>query len=917
MAADFATGLAGLSVLTGTNQFAGYAAPVTVESRAVRRAKAQFTAQPLATPPWKLPAPKSPLAQQVSATLALRSLVERPPAGLAGARRDEQTSIAAYRALDRMRLLAETAAATGTGPAERARLDTAFQKGLADLRDFLADAPRDRLALAFGKAGRRAESIGIAIAASSGTTGATLAAARTAPLAGLTGQERFRIDLSRSGAGPAGSGDSVTVDLAGGPQPPTIDSVVAAANAAIAAVPMRDAGGDPVRDADGNIVPKYRVRFAADKLAEGKPGDGWRLKIVTPDPAEQLAIGQIGAADALFVATGLTAAGSAARLDSFRFDNAAASLDRRTGGTLAATDADATAAARLLPAKAGAAPPTIAAGLRVRAMVSDGNGGNFVIGTAAGDIGTERGGSTADLFLARLDDSGGVVWQRSLGAAGTAEGAAMTLAANGDLIVAGQVTGSFDGAATDGDMLVARYTAGGDEVFASPLRRLGAGAATAIATDSQGRILIGGSENGEATLVRLGADGSLQERQAIAGASGVTALATGADGRLVALARGATGARVMTLDAGALATVTATRDLGMVDARALALAPDGRIAVAGATATDLPGAQVNGRGAGHDAFLTLLGADLGSAATTYVGSEGDDGADSIAVMGDSLYLGGRTRGALAAPRSGSVDGFVARIDLATGSAAQVRQFGAAGAEAAPVLVGAAPGGSNALAALGLKRGLQTLPASDRLLAATTLRPGDSFGVRLGTGRMTRIIIAADDTMATLARRIGQSLGDMSVVSAVRAGDRRVLRFEASPARPVTLSAGPEGSDALAGLGLEPARLVAPPAYDAAAPKVQPGGSFGLELGEGLSLADGKLAAASLSRIKSAITTAQVAWRSLWWDDTKARIVDGGRPGLNAQQQAQMAGYQEALGRLSALVASNAATQTLLWDRDDR
>ena len=66
-----------------------------------------------------------------------------------------------------------------------------------------------------------------------------------------------------------------------------------------------------------------------------------------------------------------------------------------------------------------------------------------------------------------------LVWQ-SAAQALPASGAAVSIAANGDVVVAGTVSGSFDGAASDGDMLVARYSANGDEQFATLIRNIGA-----------------------------------------------------------------------------------------------------------------------------------------------------------------------------------------------------------------------------------------------------------------------------------------------------------------------------------------------------------------------------------------------------------------------------------------------------------
>ena len=63
---NLSNGLAGLSVLTGSNGFAALGGGVPAETLAVRRARAQFTT-PEAPPPWKAAASRTPVSAQVAA----------------------------------------------------------------------------------------------------------------------------------------------------------------------------------------------------------------------------------------------------------------------------------------------------------------------------------------------------------------------------------------------------------------------------------------------------------------------------------------------------------------------------------------------------------------------------------------------------------------------------------------------------------------------------------------------------------------------------------------------------------------------------------------------------------------------------------------------------------------------------------
>ena len=485
--------------------------------------------------------------------------------------------------------------------------------------------------------------------------------------------------------------------------------------------------------------------------------------------------------------------------------------------------------------------------------------------------------------------------QRSLGAAGSASGAAISVAANGDIVVAGSVSGSFNGTDSDSDILVARFDAGGDETFATRIRSIGVDTAMAVAVGADGSIFVGGrsdSRAGDAFLARIAPTGVLAERRVIdsGGVDRITALAIGSDGNLLALTAANGVSTLRRMGAASIATDLGALSLGSVDARAIAIAGDGRIAVAGSRSS----------AGNRDGFVARIDAGLAGANVTGIGTAGDDQVDSIVFLGGDIHVGGRTTGDLGGTRTGTVDGFVARLDANSGTVLASRQWGQPSAIAAPVLVSAASGGTTSLGALGLHRGVLNPAGSTRLVAQTSLRAGDEFSLRIGSGAVKRIVIAADETVASLAERIGRLIGSKTLVTAPKDGVDHVLRFQATETTPITLIAGAAGKDALAKLGLEPARLTAPRLTAAGKPKVTPGGAFGLTLDTALGITTSAAATVALDRIKSAITTTQGAYRSLYWDAGKAALVNGyagGNGTVSAYQTKQLAGYQVALDRL--------------------
>lgn len=919
---NISNSLVGLSMLTGSNSFLTFDASslATTGTRAVRQAKALFTT-PATTAPWQQASASIPISTQVSAIRAMKTVIDRPVTGFGALPSDVQTAFTSYKVLDRLRLLAETAAASTTSSSQRIQLSSTFAKGLADLETYLGTAPPGQLTLAFGDPARRAESV--SVKASGGlivteVAGKGVSEARDTPLAGLTGTEQFRISLSRTSAS-----DTVTVNLADTAQPPTLDSVAAAINEAILAVPMRDAAGNVVTDSDGNPRAKWEgVSFVADK------GSGrWGLLLKT-NGIEEVSLDQIGAGDTVMVATGASDPATPASTQIVRIGDPSGAMVRETLDSITAVDRIATERAAIAAAASpkttvvptsdgdkNATPPQVLAATSAGGIVTDGQGFTYIVGTTRGDQESNLSTGRDDLMLVKLDSEGRQVWQRSLGAAGSAQGAAVTLAPDGGIVVAGTVTGNFDTMASDGDLLVARFEANGDETFAKLVRAAGADSASAVAVGADGSIFVGGQSaggRGNAFVARLTAAGTLQERRTIdsGGTDRITALAIDSTGQLLALTREGTGSVLRQLDAASLAGDLSMMELGPdTDARALAVASDGSIAVVGATTTAVPGDQVNGSSGGRDGFVVRIGAGLDSSSVTYLGSAGDDQIDSVSFLDDRIYVGGRTTGSLSGDRQGTVDGFVSRLDAGTGVVENTSQFGRPDTRSDAVRVSTISGGDTVLGALGFHRGPLTPTDSPKLVAQTALRAGDEFSIRVGDGAVRKVIIAADETLSTLAGRIRAITGNKATVTTPKDGDGNVLRVEPAAGNSIQFIAGPDGKDALAKLGLPQARVTVPVIADARTPAVTPGGRFGLDLTKALSIGSADEAKVALARIKQALSMTQTGYRSLYWDDAKAAQVNGtiARTSSTSREAAQMANYQAALDRLS----SSAATTSIL------
>ncbi|WP_371876817.1 hypothetical protein [Sphingomonas sp. DG1-23] len=895
-------------------------AAIPFDSKAVRVAKAQFTLAET-TPPWKEAASTASASAQLISILASKTVVDKTSSSIALLPDDIKTSFTAYKALDKLRVLAEAATVKTATSAQRAQYEKAFAKGLTDLQTYLTTAPSDKVNLAFGKPSSTAQSSALAATHTYETKGDGLVKLRSDPVPNLTGQEQFSIQVSRGGLN-----ETFTVDLSQGTQPPTLDSLVSQFNSAISATPALKTDGTPVTDADGNAVSRWSARFKP-VYADGK----WGLKLDTPDGMEQVALDQVGAKDSLVVATGQTALDAPTATQVFRLNDPTGTNTRVTMGTIAALDRDATTQ-NTLAGKTTTVTTTstdmdgkiktsttktsnVYAKTDAAAMVTDAQGYSYVVGTTAGDLGANQSDGDDNLFLTKMDSSGTVVWQRSLGASGSSTGAAVSLGADGSIVVAGTVTGSFNGVTSaDANMVVAKYAANGDEKFSTVVHSTGTDVTKAVTVGADGSVFVAGrsaSNKGDAFVARIDSTGKIADRRTIdsGGTDQINALAVDGDGNLLAVMSQDGNASVRKLSGAALATDLGSVDLGTADVRAIAIAADGTIAVGGATSATLTGSQVNAKSADRDGFVARIDAGLSGASVTYLGSAADDQVDSIAFLGNDLYAGGRTTGDLAAPRRGPTDGFVARIDTATGAIENTTQFGQALLRTEPVRVSGDAGGGNSIAALGFSRGTINPAVSEKLTTQTTMRAGDFFSIKADNGAVRKVTIEAGDTLKTIATRMQGMLGaSKGTVTATVVDGVQKLSITMKPGHELELIPGGTDTDALAKLGIEPQRIATQAALSSSAPKVRPGGNFGMDLSDALSLSTLDNAKVAMKKIEEAISMTQTAYRSLYWDAGKATMVDGVKNTATgtqstARESAQLANYQAALNRLNSGASS--------------
>ena len=136
-------------------------------------------------------------------------------------------------------------------------------------------------------------------------------------------------------------------------------------------------------------------------------------------------------------------------------------------------------------------------GSRIRAVPSgEAGGGSVIVGatrSANGDVSGNHGGH--DIWVVRRDDSGAILWSRCYGGSGSDTGADVQTAASGGFIVAG-TTNSVDGDITgkhgNDDIWVARLNADGDILWSACLGGSASDQGVAVRETADGGVLVFG-----------------------------------------------------------------------------------------------------------------------------------------------------------------------------------------------------------------------------------------------------------------------------------------------------------------------------------------------------------------------------------------------------------------------------------------
>ena len=930
--------------------------------------------RPAVQAPWEIATEPKSLVSRIGEVRSMTSFIDlNAPDVSIGETLDKQATFAIFKALDNIRTLAQYAAEDTTITSSLSRLNDTFQLGLNEIRDFISETEFDKLELLLGDKSPRTESAVRTGKASTTYTGSTVTEQVSDVVAGITGTEVFTVSLTKSGVTDNITVDLSTIGttLTLENIVTHINNQIEALPALDEFDdPILDEDNNPVskyltrfETAANEEGTGFTVKIAGILTEDVK------LSAASAEPALYITGNLTSTTDndassALLTkitnTTGTLVEGSTTEFAGV--DRGATEVNLATSAMEEETELDPKIAelkAKMLEDSApegstdeeDGAPEinmTDITALDNTSMVhaettssrvaADSEGNIYVVGQSTGSFDNHINvASTNDVFLTKFDSEGNVVFSRLLGSSDDASGYAVAIDSADNVIIAGQTNNSLvsSDVISGTDAYVSKFSAHGDLVFTYQLDGAAATSGLSLAVDANDDIIVGGqtfgnisattsySGGGDGLLLKIdGAAGTLASSNIFGTALGeqIKAVDIASDGNIVVAMEIDGNAVVKKFSATDLTTEMFSIDMGALTFGSIEgmVIEGSNIYVTGITqnaALDSSGTAtiVGAAAGGHDGFVAGFN-DGGSAITasfvTYVGTAGTDSVADIAVNAGKVYIAGSTTGDLGEGTTGSTDGFVSRIDGATGAIEDSEQFGnyLSNTEISGVAFTAT--GDSVLSKIGMPMGTVKADATYDIQSQTNVRAGDHFYISFDGGTQRKITVDDGDTFDDIARKIrviGFGKIDVDVASS---SDGDKLKIAAlSDGVVVELFAGKGDQDALARLGMEPSRLIPSDTLfniSSDVEKYSPediGGVFALEIDGAFHISDKTTAQYVIGILDEAISKIQRAARSLEYDPIKAALLKQSSQTSGAVSpylSNKIANYQDALFRLQAM-----------------
>lgn len=791
------------------------------------------------TAPWTNTPTPAEASAAVKAALSGRKLINEGAAqlDLPGASQDYRKLFALYQGLSVLSGLVDQAEKKGLSSFETKRLQTTFAKGLEEVMAYSKTADLDKVRLTSGEVGTTTKTtVPVQANKQEYTTTPLYAGSSADAVPQFAGDVKFSIAVKRSGVT-----YNVDVDLNDVVGTRSMANVVNFINGKL------QAAGVDTRFATQRLPGAERTITAGGQTIKLGPGpDQWAFKV--KPGGETVSFSAVDTAPAVYMAQGVGDPNPDGKVDTkdgvisqqlLKFQTDTTTVDAPIAASNEANWVDGRAFAKTLGAEVKA----------VRATKVGPDGSVYMLADVANKTAGQEIKGDQDVALLKYDPAGNLVYTRTLGASDRASGLGLTVAADGRVAIAGSVVGGLNGAqegpmnsgptgafADQTDSFVTVFNAEGEELWTQRRgARLADEASQVIFGDNNMVYVAGRSKSALPGAAGLGDWDSYIEGF---GPPSTDPLTKGKVPATFTQSFGTSGAdrpAGMVLDGTNLVTasvengrgvlrrfdissgspvLTSTRDLGDLqggDITGLAL-DGGDVVVAGSTANAslAAGTVTRGHAGGIDAFAARISKDLSPGGSiAYYGGAGDDRATALSVSNGQVFIAGSVGTTLAGENGGpdlaavgKKDGFLTRLDVATGTVAWSRRFTGKEGFAAPSSIAVDATGSSSLDRLGLPKGTLDMTDSQKITAASSLRAGEQFTVRSGSGRPQTITIDAEETLTTLATKIKRATGFQAKVAVTASGGVRKLTVTPLNGRTIIeFGAGKVNKDALEFLGI--------------------------------------------------------------------------------------------------------------------
>jgi hypothetical protein len=864
----------------------------------------------LPTAPWDAGSPAPRSSDLVRSVLAGRKFIDVGAAQLdvKGASDDYRKLFALYQGLNALSGLAERAGTGGVSQFELGQLRTTFASGMTQVAAFMDTLKLAQMRLSRGESLEKARTeVGIRRDDPNYITQPLHTGTTNDAVAAFQGEVKFDITLVKGVT--TTTTTTVSIDLADmGATPRTMSNVVIHLNDKLAAA------GATSRFAVERIPAEPRTVKVGDQTIT-LPGlaDSFALKL-KGDLFEKVSFSAPATAGAVYLA-GAGGTNAAQQLLKFQTD---------LSGTATPPPSAFVPAGSTFNVDGRVFAKPLGDNMTIRQTVAGPDGSLYALAEVTDAVDGQAIKGDKDVALIKYDSQGNVLFTRTLGAVTSASGFSLAVAADGRVAVAGSVTGALDkgdaGAdAAKSDSFVTVFDAAGEELWTQRRTARENDEATAVAFGDDGTVYVAG----RAKTTSAGSYDNYLEGYAWNGLDGEDSLiskkftqsfGTTADdsvsgiaieGSRIVLAGVENGKAVLRgfdVQADGTALASGVRDLGSLQGSIAGVSlKNGEVILAGTTANAAlsAGTVTTAHGGGKDAFVARLDASLGAAGTdrlTYLGGDGEGTATAMTVVDGKVWLTGTAKGAMPGTTAvGDQDGYLIRLDAATGAQEWTRRFTSTDRTAAPAAIAFSTGGASVLDRLGLPSGELQVSDSKTLTANSAVRAGDQFLVRTAEGGRAEVVtIAADDTLQSLALKIQRAAGFMVKVSVVKDGDFDKLEVKAMNDRStIELTAGPASKAALEALGLSEG-VVRNVLTGSAAKTAEK--TYGLDLDPDLSLSSETASKAALANLQAALGVIRTVYRDLKEAaEPKSAVPTGPAP---AYLTAQIANYTAALNRLT-------------------